>query len=182
MRIVFSPPIVPSTSGQPARRSPGDRLRAAGDSLAARSALPRHRPTEELRQHVLVQRRVAVPSAQRSRRSVAGALRRRDAREPQLAQVARERRLRDVPAASSSRLPQLLLAADRLSRDELEDRRVSLLACSLRCFSPSDERETIARSRCGSGKRRASRRSRRRWPSPRRLTSGSDAIICIRRA
>ena len=125
MRMVFSPPIVPRTSGYACGVDRlGDRLRAAGDRLEHEQFPDAVARREELRKDILERRAVIV--THRVRRGVARPSAPSEPARDEVAQVARQRRLRDRPAALVEQLAQLLLAGDGLGRTS------SRMTCCLR--------------------------------------------------
>src|SRR5687768_14478743 len=77
--------------------------------------------TEERREHGLEHRISVGPGGTASRQRIARTLRGRDTRDAELAQIARERRLSDVPPALSEHLAQLFLTSDLTRVDDLAD-------------------------------------------------------------
>ena len=119
-RIVSSPAIVPTTSGSRARSiaTPEQlRLARAGlddQSCCDDSTLSRNSPSA--RDSVTTAAAAVAASG-----PAPGTRRRRPLDQPELLDIARKRRLRDVEARGHQMLPQLLLAAHRLALDDLED-------------------------------------------------------------
>jgi hypothetical protein len=67
-----------------------------------------------------------------------------DAGEAELVEVARQRRLGDVPAAGGQQAAKLLLAAHRVGGDELEDRAVAVALVAQRHDGKRGERRAPA--------------------------------------
>src|SRR5687768_1260984 len=106
-----------------------DRLGAAGDGAENDELADAVHGREELREEGVERRR--APAVGRRRGGalggrVARAVLGRHAHETQLAQVARERRLRHVPAALPEEATQLLLAPHLVGAHELENRRLTV--------------------------------------------------------
>ena len=130
IRIVFSPAMVPRTSGQVLlRRSPRRSAERRSAACEGRSARRRRRSARR------AEVRACPATAYRHRREPSRAA--RTARRPssdartdaKVAQVARQRRLGDVQPARQEELPQLLLAGHR--RDSPTSSRI---ACCRSCF------------------------------------------------